>query len=373
MKIALLSPYISHNYGTVLQAFALQRCISKMGVDSEYIHVHLYKGRLGMIKYFIHNPLFLYRLMCNRYKNRNLLKYNFLSGEKYSKIIKKNKEFVERFLTFVSKPYVPSEYIVVNKKYDLFVAGSDQTWSPELDYKYSPFFLPFVKDVNKKGSYACSFGTNNIDSKYKIFLKKALSDFRYLSCRDKQNAKMLEQLLGVKVANVLDPTLLMNKESWAAYMEKIEMPKKYILCYILGTKQCISQYAEKVGKELNLPVYYILTRPEYESKKNVIENIGCQEFLYLIANCSYLVTDSFHGTIFAINFHKDVESFNKYESNSFDNGRIFDILSEFGLGNHFHEDGNFDMPSHINYEMVIPIVEEKRNISLEYLSYMISK
>lgn len=371
-KIALLSPFISHNYGTVLQAFALQKVINDTGKNCEYITTGFYNNLIEKVLFIAKNPLFLIRLIKKRFGNRKLLKYNHLNGWKYRQISIKNKRFVKEFVRYSTTLYTPNQYRLLNEEYDKFIVGSDQTWSPEIDYHYSPFFLPFVNDKRKKCSYGCSFGTTLIDKFYRQFMKQSLMDFSYLSCRDVSNTKMLNSLLNKKVYNVLDPTLLIDKFEWNKFMTKVEIPNQYILCYILGKKKCISEYADFLSQSINIPVYYILTRPEYENKENILSNIGCQEFLYLIAHCLYLVTDSFHGTIFSINFEKNFESFDKYDSGTGDNGRILDILKEFGLEKHYHRDEDLTMPTSIDYSIVRPKIAEKRKSSIDYLYTIIS-
>ena len=371
MRIGLLSPYYSHNYGTVLQAFALEYYLETKGHKCEYIQYCLFKNPLEKVLFIIMHPLFLLRFFKYRKQNSKSLKYDYLNFDVYSQVLEKNKEFCEKHISL--SPQVCSYFNSrrLNSDYDLFVVGSDQTWSPEIIYNYSVFFLPFVELSSKKASYACSFGTSHIDDNYKKFLKRSLMSFKYLSCRDKKNTDMLTSLLQKSVTNVIDPTLLLNKDVWSEFMKPVNMPSKYILCYILGEKQCITDYAQKIALEKGLPVYHILTRPCHEKHQNVLKGIGCQEFLYLIANCELLVTDSFHGTIFSINFQKNFVSFDKYVGLSYDNGRLVDVLSEFNLLDHYHIDSDFSYHSEIDYTPVNDILQAKRQESMQYLQNML--
>lgn len=368
MRIGLFSPSYSHNYGTVLQAFALQHYLDVNGFSSEYIQYCLFRNNIQKITFLLVHPLFLFRLLKNKKENKNALTYGYLQTDKYVDILKKNNAFCQKFIKYSQKKYCFFNTRELNQSYNLFIVGSDQTWSPEIMYHYSVFFLPFVTDQNKKASYACSFGTSNISDGYKRFLTRRLSSFGFLSCRDKSNAEMLTTLLHKEVHNVIDPTLLLNREEWSQYMSPIEMPRRYILCYILGEKQCISDYANKVGKEREIPVYHILTRPCHEQNKNLLVGIGCQEFLFLIANCELLVTDSFHGTIISINCERNVIAFDKYLGNSYDNGRLEDVLNSFGLSSHYHKDTDMSAPEDIDYHLVHKILEEKRSKSYDYLN-----
>lgn len=368
MKIGLLSPYYSHNYGTVLQAFALEYYLENKGHKCEYIQYCLFNNFWEKILFVFFHPFSLFRFYKNKKQNTNALKYDYLRTNDYMQILVKNQKFCEQYINISPNINTYLNVKRLNKDYDLFIVGSDQTWSPEIIYNYSVFFLPFVESSTKKASYACSFGTSNIDVQYKKFLRKTLSTFKHVSCRDKKNTDMLTSLLHKPVTNVIDPTLLLNKYDWSKYMKSVNMPPKYILCYILGEKQCITEYANIVAKEKGLPVFHILTRPCHENNPNVLKGIGCQEFLYLVANCELLVTDSFHGTIFSINFQKNFVSFDKYEGISYDNGRLADVLREFNLLDHYHVDTDFSYPSEIDYRQVNSILETKRKDSMQYLN-----
>lgn len=369
MKIGIFAPYLTHNYGTVLQAFALQHVFDSMGYYSEYVRFVLYKkDLLSRIIFFVKNPKLLYYIFRSRNESRGMLDYEYFDEPEFREVITKNNFFCKDNIRESSEIYT-WESNSLKKLYDLFVVGSDQTWYPGVIYQYSPFFLRFLSKKERKVSYAPSFGTSIIPDNYKRFLKKTLASFDNISCRDPRNTLMLKELLNRDVELVLDPTLLVNRQEWDKYMQPVDVPHNYVLCYILGERQIITDFAEALGRKLDIPVYYILTRPCHKNHRNIFSNIGCDEFLYLIANCDYVVTDSFHGTIFSINFNKEFISFDKYENkDSFDNGRIRDVLEQFKLEDHYHDGSNFTMPNKINYEFVNTRLDNMRMGSLKYIS-----
>ena len=126
-----------------------------------------------------------------------------------------------------------------------------------------------------------------------------------------------------------------------------------------------------MGTRKGLPVYFIMTRPSTCKNENVIKSVGVREFLWLIENCQYLVTDSFHGTIFALNFHRNVMSFDKHKGDSYDNGRIADVLAKFGLSNHYMNSSEYVEPANIDYSKVDSILNNMRKISMEYINRII--
>lgn len=370
MKIALLSPFLSQNYGTVLQAFALAKKIQEFGFGCEYIDWCYYDlSLMGRLRFLLRHPMYPYYAWKCKRGNRFDLQYGFLNDSDYKEVIRKNALFVQQFTPVFNKKVKIDDF---NKlPYERFIVGSDQTWTPDSLYQYSPYFLRTVKDNRIKYSYACSMGKTDIPDAFRSFLKKQLSQFNKLSCREELNCSMLSILLNKEVPCVVDPTLLINRDGWKPYMLPVNMPEQYILCYILGEKQCIRKYAEEMGRKKGLPVFYIATRPCDIPREQLLKGIGVQEFLWLIDNTELLVTDSFHGTIFAINFGKNMASFDKHHGSMYDNGRIKSVLLSFGLEDHFMSDDSHDETQIINYCKVYTILEEKRDFSAHYLNDII--
>lgn len=372
MKIGIFSPFNSQNYGTVLQAFALAKVLQDKGVECAYLPWGFFKLSLwGRILFLIRHPLFLYHQKKNRENNKKDLSYDFLKEPDFQAILKKNAQFVEE-----NTPVDPQKYYLDNLSsslqfYDKIIVGSDQTWCPDSLYQYSPYYLPGIKGKGKKFSYACSMGTLNVNVRFQRFLKKKLKSFDLLSCREESNSDMLSSLLKRDIPCVLDPTLLLNRNDWHSYSRSVRIQEKYILCYILGEKDCIRQYANELGARKGLTVYYIMTRPSICKNDNVLKDVGVSEFLWLVENCQYLVTDSFHGTIFAINFHRNMMSFDKHEGNAYDNGRIFDVLAKLGLSDHYMTNADYVEPADIDYTRVDRVLDDMRNSSIGYINRII--
>ena len=374
MKIALFSLFNSQNHGSVLQACALASVIKQFGHSCEYIRWDYCKrDRISKAVFILRHPFFIKQLIEFKKTRRNDLDFSFFSEPEYRLIANKNAEFVKANTPVSLQSYTFDELRYLNSNYDLFMVGSDQTWSKDNLLDFVPYYLTFVKDNNKKVSYASSIGSNSISIDFLRFLKKKLVSFKYLSCRELCNSRKLENELGKPVTHVLDPTLLLSSNDWSKYMKRVEMPEQYILCYILGERQCIVDYAQRLGKEKNLPVYYIQTRP-FSAKQDIpIKGVDAGEFLYLINHCSCLVTDSYHGTIFAINFKKDFYSFNKYDGCSLDNGRIAEVLDFLGLKSRFLEVNKSSNLEPINYDDVHRKLDVMRTKSFNYLQQILSE
>ena len=182
-----------------------------------------------------------------------------------------------------------------------------------------------------------------MDFDYLKNIQIPLKQFGKISCRERGMAVKISNLIQKKVTPVVDPTLLLDRTEWEEVSKPmVGMPSKYILCYILGEKNSISLFAERLGKVEELPVYYILTRPCYLDKENYLSGVGPGEFISLIMNASFVCTDSFHGSIFCINLNIPFYSFTKRDSKDSknDNDRILLVLKEFGLESRFRIDSD---------------------------------
>ena len=372
-KIALVSYFKEPNYGTMLQAYALSKVISDKGFENEYISYFARKKTcflLRIVKSFIKRFIRL----------RQSGEFDFFKTKDFEDIINKFHLFKETYIPYSKEDYFYNTIAKANKIYDSFIVGSDQTWSQYMNQGCKTInFLFFVKEPSRKMCYAPSFGTTYLSSQYMSFLVEALSSFKYLSCREKENCEELQKQLKKTVYNVLDPTLLRLSTEWDELEEKTpNMPENYILAYILGTKQLISDFAEKLGNEKGLPVYYILTRPDYLTRKNLLSNVGPKEFLGLIKRARFVVTDSFHGTIFSINYNVPFYSFAKrtkteLDISNNDNERILLFLKVLHLESRFihDDDTQIKFDSTIDFNEVNKILEIKRKESFKYLSMLL--
>ena len=198
-----------------------------------------------------------------------------------------------------------------------------------------------------------------------------MSDFSKISCREINGCNTLSKVLNREIYKVLDPTLLLDKTEW----KKIETPrtqtKKYVLCYILGEKKNICEYAKSLANRKGFDLIILPTNVNiYQAYKPYIpKDIGPSEFLSLIHYCEYVITDSFHGSIFAINYNKNFYSFLKRngDETQADNSRITDILKIFGLENRLKNDNDTTEEADIDFQSVNHILQQEREKSNNFL------
>lgn len=368
-NIGIISYHREPNYGTMLQAYALAEAIRKNGFNCEYIDYYestkpsFLRTSLRAIYHFLGFP------------SRG--EFGFFDTKRFRGIRDAFEFFHKKYIPVSKKKFYFDTLASLSGSYDFFITGSDQTWSPAMNQSpYSINFLPFVNSAEKKRSYAPSIGTICINENFQSRLIKELCGYSFLSCRERPNCEKLSKLIGKKITYVLDPTLLLTTDDWDAIAKPAIVDEDYILAYILGTKQCIADYAERLGSETGLPVYYIITRPEYLSKTNTLDCIGPQDFIGLIKGAKYVVTDSFHGTLFSINYNKEFYSFSKREDDVKlnDNDRIVSFLSELGIEGRFIKDSdshNLIGINPIDYEKVNKILNGLRSESREYLDRLL--
>lgn len=366
-KVGIMTHHRFYNQGTMLQAYALQKKIELLGCEAELIdYKEIIHGTIGNRIYKrICHPLATIeeiRKIVNAKKNQDKIKR---SQERYDEFYKN--------LNIGSEKYNSQEELRrTPPNYDIYMVGSDQTWNPYLPINTEAYYLSFVPEGKKKTSYAPSIGVNQIPEEKKTLMKKWLTNFEQISCREKNGCELLENILNTKVEEVLDPTFLISESEWNAVSIERTIKEKYMICYFLGNNSNNIENAEKIAKLLGLKTYYIYT---YDSKinknLNYLFDVGPAEFLGLIRNADFVCTDSFHGSVFSIIFNKQFCSFTKRkDKGESDNNRIYKLLDLFNIKERYisqdKEIVKFDI-CNIDYKKVNSILEKERIKSENYL------
>lgn len=372
MKNAIVTWFHYENYGTNLQAYALQKFLNDRNKETNiinYIPTYIHEKEKKKITY---------ENICIFIKNRKNELLKKIIKIKYNKEFKeksrKFKKFIEININLTKKQYEKEELEELNNSYDNFIVGSDQIWNPNnVD---DTFFLKFVKNNKNKISYAPSFGVNKLEESLKSNIKEDLEKFRYLSVREETGKNIVKELIGKEPLVVLDPTLLLLKEEWIRLIEKKNEPK-YILCYFLGNQKYYWKYVKRLQKETGYNVKIIPIKEEDFFRKGDLQiEVGPTEFVELIANAEVVCTDSFHGTIFSIIMEKDFSVLKRFKDNDkkSQNSRIYNLLSMLKLDNHL-----IDVNSEIlrykvdNYNNVQEILNKNREESINFLMNAIER
>ena len=370
MNVKVITRHAPSNYGSLLQSIATVHVIEQLGHSCEIIDYQRpdERGLSGVLS----------QLGCKQGYSNPLKKLAYVLVrypiEKYAQI--RFDRMRKKYLRLTS--HCSSHDDLTKLSADVFLTGSDQVWGPTMNGHYdSAYFLQFVPDGIPKLAYAGSFGKTKFSDEVIGKYRQMLARYDQIAVReDSAVAMMKEWGLTNCVGQVLDPTLLLGADIWKKLLVKENQSckyvgKKYILVYQIHNDPKLSDYARRLAKhkgwELKRvnPLFHQCTRG---GKFVCCPDVG--EFLSLIDNASCLVTDSFHGTCFAINFGKQ---FVEILPNTATSSRNQSILTLTGLENRILRDfDDFSLVDYaIDYLPVHNVIENERRKSLQTLKVML--
>ena len=378
-RIGICACYDTLNYGSMLQSFATQYTIDKLGYKSEYI---VYRKKKDALFYLKALPRLLNSSMFHDkyrvFKKRIVLSLNptLKRGDETRR--KAFKRFEKKYYKSFSTPFNGYEELEKGaNSYDTVVVGSDQLWLPGgLGTNF--YNLMFVPDSINKVSYATSFGVSTIPWYQKKRTEHYLKRINHLSVREKQGAKIIKDLTGRDALVVADPTMLLTREEWdkAIPSEQI-IHEPYIFCYFLGTNEKHRDVAEQLAKESGLKIVSMPFLDNY-FKRDVsfgdkqLFDIAPNDFVNIIRNAKYVLTDSFHGTVFSILYHKQFIIFNRFNSSTSNsrNSRIDSLCDTLGLQDRRYSNKykiNELASRHTDYSLVDDKLQKIRKMSIDFL------
>ena len=316
----------AENYGSILQSYALQEFVKKLGQDNGVdIKYQILDVRPKMQER-------IYSIYKSGWNLSSAVK-NCVAFFNYRKLKRKKEKFSSfaKELLCLTERYqdeqAPQEEQIDAQYY---ISGSDQVWNVRSQDFEDYFYLDFVKN-GRKISYAASFGPLKIDwtkynrDKYRNFLNA----YDYISTREEGSAKNIELLTEKKAEIHIDPTLLLDKEDWRKIQSAVNYKQgKYILLYCLEPSKEQLKIVKAISKKLHLPV--VITK--YNNKNDIFNTFvkkydsGPQDFLALIDNAALVITSSFHGKAFSLIYRKKF-----YVLNGKMDNRISDILEKTSL------------------------------------------
>ncbi len=368
MKVAILTIPIHSNFGYIMQLYALQKAIEKAGHEAYTIQLKLdpktfkqritYFAKALISKYLLHRQATPFRKFPNQHQMDVMDANTWDFVNHYCKLT--------RYITSVDKLSELAE------EYDVFVVGSDQVWRRQYSIDIPSFFFSFLPDGKKRIAYAASFGISKNDYGEELTEKcrSLLTKFSAVGVREKTAVKLCEDVFGVNAEQVLDPTLLLMKDDYVKLIEdnKVDkMPTKpFLLLYVIDSAPEKTTVAEKMAKEKDLEVYRI--------KPSDFKSVGSRHlkdciyphistWLYAFSHASYIVTDSFHGTVFSIIFEKPFLTFGNV-SRGLD--RMVTLLDICGLSDRFYGEQFHDKET--DYNIVSERLDEERKKSMSFLA-----
>lgn len=301
-KVAILTQPLHTNYGGTLQAYALQSVITKMGCNVTTIdYQSKNKGIIRLILSIVKSHLL------NRVeKYPFFLKEKNIKESQHMKFIHKN---IKRSEVIYSEEVLSKHFKA--SKYDTVVVGSDQVWRVEYSPNIDNFFLNFIDGSIQKIAYAASFGLNKwqFSPAKTEHIKNWLNQFDAISVREGSALDLCKEYLNIKVKHVLDPTLLLEKEDYLDLIKNVPKENNHIFTYILDETSEKCEIVNEISEKLNLSTFKKQPKKLYKTSLFVSDNEDyiypkIEEWLGAFRDSKLIITDSFHGTVFAIIFNK---------------------------------------------------------------------
>lgn len=337
MKAGIITMHKVPNYGSHLQAYALQEAVNDMGYDAELIdykypneyHIardkDLTKKKLslgGFIKSVFKSPITIFNKII--FARQRKLFHDF------------EDKFFKLSCTYKSQEEIKKEKPV----YDIYITGSDQVWNPRFACGDDIYMCNFGDFSKSRIAYGASVAATNIPESMKSIYKENLSRYKAIGIRDFSSKQELENIIEKNIEVVCDPVFLLSSEAWHKLSErsKLKLPKKYILIYILtysfNPYPEILKVIKDVKEKFNLPVVFINTSLKHilqiKPNKNIF-TASIFDFIKLFENASYILTTSFHGTAFSLIFKKQ---FLSIVGDKKTDGRIRDLLNSLEINSY---------------------------------------
>lgn len=368
MKIGILTLPLHTNYGGILQAYALQTVLEKMGHEVEVINKQVrfskpqywkYPFRLVKKLFFKHDTVIAYEK--NRYRE-----YPIIYGS------------LDRFKDeHIHSKFVTDLHNISHGEYDAIIVGSDQVWRPTYFKRLwrtdmSDAFLGFANSWNiKRISYATSFGVDNWELTYNETTQcRALAQlFNSISVRENSGVRICKEYLGVESVCVLDPTMLLGPSDYIELFKyhNVGKSKGNLLCYILDDTPMKRGLISRISRERHLTPFSVngavvsATSPVSERIKPSIE-----EWLRGFYDAEFVITDSFHACVFSIIFRKPFIVIGNTKRGM---ERFVSLLSTFSIKKNLLSNISEYDPSY-GYEIPSPVSQimvEKQRMSIEFL------
>lgn len=362
-KIGQLTFHASHNYGSVLQAYALSRELQILGYDTEFINLRpqSQKDAYKIVREYdrgIHRAFryFLYPILKKRFNNYE--------------------RFINEVLPITKKEYVSTEEMRGDKfDYDAYICGGDQIWNPACQDFETAYYLQFLDENNKakKISYSPSLGKTEFDEKVLQKIEKWVQCFDAISVRELRGAGIIQKLTEKEIHTVCDPVILLERKEWEKLAVRPKYKRPYILVYFLennhGSRGLIEYLKKITGYDVVIFNEYIrdFVKPYHKAY-----SASPEEFVGLFMNASFVYTNSFHGTAFSTIFERPfISAIAVDQENAVNNNdsRKIDYLKKIGLDDRLYTTGkpNKEFLLQIDYSEVRKKIEDFRKESLNYL------
>lgn len=363
MKIGILTFHRAHNYGAMLQAYALHRMLSLKGHTVEFLSYRNEKIESAYKMWRWH-----YNSKVAAIINIKTLISEIITFTRWQKRRKAFKSFAKQYLP-ESKKITKNDIQQKSFDYDALFFGSDQIWTTRFLKRFDTIYWGEIKlSHGVKIAYAPSMELTSLDEIQKDFVKRHLPLFDAVSVRETYLAEMLSKISGTQIRTVLDPTFLCMPKDYQPLIQssKIKQFDNYLLVYQVGDFSIVHEIADYLANIIQCPIIEIRSNVALNKQKWYKEELSPADFVSLIANATFVLTCSFHGTAFAVNFHKPFYSVLIKGMDT----RAASLLEQTGLtarGIYTLHDINKNQMFNLNYKNVEKRLDLLRKESLDYI------
>ncbi len=358
MKAGILTIYKTGNYGATLQAYATKKAVEALGAEAEILPYCAKSIETKIDRAFL--------------QKRGVFGTAVALVEKlyYAPRMKKTMRWVE---SYAPGPMLAREDLArLNGRYDVFIAGSDQIWNPDIQHGDYAYFLDFVDDPAQKCSYASSFGTDTLEGDYRETCAALLRGYRVLTVREDSGAELVEQLTGTRPPVVLDPTMLLSREAWESLLPPAKGKAKYIFVYQMAHSALLARLAQAARRQLGGRVDYVPFPIGGVCAAHCHLALSPLEWARRVHDAQFVLTDSFHGLVFSILFHRPFYYVVTSDTVKKRLARATTLLANLGLsGRMLTDESQFDTAAAIDWADVDSRLAALRAQSLAQLERMV--
>lgn len=347
-KIGIITIKDDDNYGNRLQNYAVYKILNKYGNAKNIIRTYGGENRTE------------FRMMLGRHKRYLIKLVKKLKNKSYVYDRVKNfNKFNKNIIDFKKQISSNLDYKKLNEKFDYFTTGSDQVWNPLLFKDMYINMLGFTSN-KKKIAVAPSISMDKLSKEQEEMFKENLKEFDNLSCREEQGSELLRNIIGKEVVTLVDPTLMLSSEDWDKVSCKPKFHddnKKYMLLYFLGDlNEEYKNIVNEIKAKNNLEIINIL------DKKSKYYSCGPSEFLYMIKNASFVLTDSFHGSVFSYIYNKPFRILQRQGDGGYMNSRLINLMNKLNLDNSIYlkSGDSLDNIMNVNYHKEALVKEQQK-------------
>jgi hypothetical protein len=364
MHILTITCHDVYNHGASLQGYALQTYLESCGYEVEIIDYKpdYLSGHYSLSA--VSNPRYDKPIVRQMYLLAKL-------PERLAALKRKRAfdGFTAKYLKLSDERYVSNEQLKQNlPEADAYIAGSDQIWNTLFRNGKDPaFYLDFAPDNKIKMAYAASFATDKIADGYEQFVHDEISRLDYISVRESSAVDLLKSMGIDRGVQVCDPVFLLPREYWQGMLKDLKMPSHpYVLVYDCEKSRQLADIAKEIAKRKNCRIYSVSAHGLGYPDKEYI-NCGPLDFVSLIANAEYVISNSFHATAFSLIFKRPFCVVNRSEKI---NTRMQDLLSELGLPERLVSKFSESLLIEVNFANAMLKLQENVDFSKKYLSVL---